>query len=630
MAPGGLRDGKNARLILQIVYFFIGFLRIFQRCVISMDEMEFDRTRKAIGAHRLEDQDRKKILQKMTEAGGQVMKEKSMPQQEGKQDRGQKRPTGGSSPSSDLRLPSQLAREKQRLDGERVIRLKQAREAEEKAASGFSARFMIKLRCKLGGITPYGRDVVLPAFMSKLNLDLRRALMEANILWNDLFFSNPATAKAIIQGLDQKQPLYVEILDRGGRLYDRYEISELTSPYTASPDDPVPLDAIRAPLFSILRKLYYLKPFQETYLIAAETAIEIQQKTEKKQSGLYLAKLKKIQSDWKNLMNDIFPGLVLLAQRAEMRRVEPGSRLFEDMMAVKEEDRVGKRKPGESVGGARIQQQRAEEAAAAADGKTPEEEAKESSDKTAAPDTSQEMQYGMKLMHSQAIPGMRKRFDPKNEWKQLLDRDKVLISMLFLRDFEDQYSFILTTPKIILNPVYKDGMKIDLRKKMADIYEEARSSHDAFRNYLHETEEFRKVMDEHSSTSNYVEHAKRVSLLESRRGNSGRVVRTSIRDFMGKVKSALEILIADMRGQKTIVVNLDEPMKFSSNLEGSKRLNGRPVRQCIMEAYCFAMAFASRLENGDLFGGILEMSQQEYEKSFGTGDSEPFSDNFDG
>lgn len=36
-----------------------------------------------------------------------------------------------------------------------------------------------------------------------------------------------------------------------------------------------------------------------------------------------------------------------------------------------------------------------------------------------------------------------------------------------------------------------------------------------------------------------------------------------------------------------------------------------------MEAYCFAIAFAGRLESGDLFGGVTELSSEEMEKEFG-------------
>ena len=36
-----------------------------------------------------------------------------------------------------------------------------------------------------------------------------------------------------------------------------------------------------------------------------------------------------------------------------------------------------------------------------------------------------------------------------------------------------------------------------------------------------------------------------------------------------------------------------------------------------METSCFAKALAHRLESGDLYGGVIEMNTEDYEKSFG-------------
>jgi phosphosulfolactate synthase (CoM biosynthesis protein A) len=43
-----------------------------------MDELEFDKTRKAIKAHELSEEERKKLLQTFVEKGGKVLQEKSI------------------------------------------------------------------------------------------------------------------------------------------------------------------------------------------------------------------------------------------------------------------------------------------------------------------------------------------------------------------------------------------------------------------------------------------------------------------------------------------------------------------------------------------------------------------------
>lgn len=53
------------------------------------------------------------------------------------------------------------------------------------------------------------------------------------------------------------------------------------------------------------------------------------------------------------------------------------------------------------------------------------------------------------------------------------------------------------------------------------------------------------------------------------------------------------------------------------SMESRKRLNKKPVKQCIMEAYCYLMALYDRLETGDLFGGLVELTPEQMKSSFG-------------
>ncbi len=585
-----------------------------------MEEFEFDRTRKAIKTDHLSEGDRKHLMDKFSGAGGSVQKERALKKEEpaGGAGAGRGGSAGGRGGQDDgPKLPSQLAREQARSEGDRTARLRKMREEEEAAVSNFFARFSIKLGCRMSGLTPYGQNLVFPAFMSKVNLEAKRALMECSIMGNDLFMSNPKTGQAITRELDQKNPLFVELIERASKLYDRAELSELTSAYNAAPHVPVPLDAIRIPLFSLLRKLYYLKAYQESYLMAVDAGIEIQQRLEKKQSGLYAAKRKKIQAEWKNLMNDLYYSFVKLAQRAEMKKAEPGSRIFEEMIGVVHEDKIGTRKPGDPLGeGQKIDKKETpqDEAKGAPDQEGEGEEAE--AEKKEETDADKEYQYGMRLMSLYTLPALRKKHDPRDELAGLNMRDKVLISYLYFKEFDHEYSFILTTPKMKLNVVYRDGRKVDYHQLLADTYEQIRPVFELFKKYRHETEEFNKVVSEGGMAANYVNHAKKASMLESRRGATGREVRNAMKDYLRKVEGLLDTLKKDMRAEKQILVSPDDPVKFDLAADQKKRLNGKPVKQAVMEVYCFVGALASRIDNGDLFGGVLEMSEEEFEKSF--------------
>lgn len=589
--------------------------------------MEFDRTRKAIGSEKLDEKARQEALNKLKEAGGQVLREsaKKQPPAHGQRPRQENELPRRS--GDDIPLPSQLAREKQREENERLQSMRRAAEEERRAAVSFLARFGIKFRCRMAGLTPFGEDMVKPMFFSRINLDAKRALMECNILGNELLLSNPALADEIIAELDKRNPIYVELIDRAAKLYDRIELAELTAEYNDDVRRMVRLESVRAPIFSLLRKLYYLKTFQETYRTAVDQAIDIQQRIEKKQAALYASKKKKIFGDWDTLMDKIFPLLVMLAQRAEMKRAEPGTRLFDEMVRVVNEDRPGRRRPGEPVRGqvpvkkAPGPEEQKEDAAQAAAAEAKPDEAAATEQKPKVDSHDAEYEHGMRLLRSYSIPALRQKHGAR-EWAAVTDADKVMISVLYLMEFEEEYSFVLTTPKIKINAAYVNGVKVDYRQRLADIVQGSRSCYDGFRKYAQESEEYQKVAKEPAG-GNYVEHAKRVSLLDTRRGASGRIVRGGVKTYMNGVVETLNVLIEDMRAQGQIVGNPDEPMKFDIAIEAKKRMQGRTVKECITESYCYALALFRRLDQGDLFGGVLEIGQDEYDRSFARPEPDP-------
>lgn len=579
---------------------------------MAMDEMEFDRTRKSIRTNDLGNKDRKDMLDKFSSAGGKVLEErtKNKPPEEGGRHKGSGGADGGS--LDNPRLPSQIARERNRQAAEKAAQSRKMVESQERDATSFVSRFFIKLNCAMKGITPYGQDLVKPGFLSLLNLDAKRALMECQILGNDLFMNNKKSARKIIAELDKKNPLMVELLERGTGLYNRTDLSELTGSYTPGSRNPVALDSIRAPIFQLIRKLYYFRPYQETYVIAADMAIDLQAEVENKHAGLYAAKKKKIRQEWRTLMNSIFPGLVLLVQRAEMKKAEPGSRLFEQMIGVQDAERIGNRQSGDTVGGI------GEDEAGSATSKNEEENKVEETDEAVGeeqkPDISQskELQYGNRIMRIYPVDALRKKLDPRGEYKAYNSRDKVLVSLLFFREFEEEYSFILTTPRINFNTTYTGGLKQDFHQKMTDIFEEARMVHDGFRKYQHAVDEIFKVEADSALAGSYVAHERKMEMLSGKRGATGREARIQLLDFADKIIEIFESLIADMRGESQIILNKDDPMHFDLDRDKRKRLNQKPIKDCIMQAYCYLLALSDRLRDGDLYGGIIEMSDTEF------------------
>ncbi|MDH5654367.1 MAG: hypothetical protein OEZ34_00530 [Spirochaetia bacterium] len=594
--------------------------------------MEFDKTRKAIKTDKLTDTDRREMLDKFHSAGGEVLREKSVSNPLSESSESGKRKNQGSSGAGggETRLPSEIAREKNRKEQEIAAKLRQEREKQEREASGFIAQLMIRLKCKLQGVATFSGEYVIPRFMSTLNLDLKRSVMEFHILANELFSTNKKVCDAVIKELDEKNPLYVELLERASYLYDRDLLTDLTRSYMENHEIPVRVDSIRFPLFGILKKIYYLKPYQETYLKAVDLAISIEEKMTPKPPPFYPAKRKKVKKDWNSLMDEIFPSLVLLAQCAELMKAEPYTELFENMIGVKLSEKPGSRKAGE-LPGKSVKEEAPAESEASED--TEETDTEEETVSASSSDTfedisedeaqTDELKYGNALLSLRNLEKIRSEIDPRNDWGYVKKYDKMLIAHLLFHIFEKDFSFVLTTNKIQMNLFQRGDSKIDIRRKMSNILDNSHVCQDAFRKYLLEAQEYHRTETEVNTSSNYVEHAKRLSNIDGRRGASGREFKKLVGNFMLQVKEVLEILIEDIKGPLQIVINPDENMMFELPADRKRRLHGKPVKQCIWEAYIFAMAVSELIERGVLYGGVIEVEPEDYAGLFERPPEEP-------
>ncbi len=71
-----------------------------------------------------------------------------------------------------------------------------------------------------------------------------------------------------------------------------------------------------------------------------------------------------------------------------------------------------------------------------------------------------------------------------------------------------------------------------------------------------------------------------------------------------------------MKGKKEIVGNMNDILSLDA-MEARKRLNKKAVKQCIMEAYCYVMALYDRIDTGDLYGGLVELTPEQMKSSYG-------------
>lgn len=574
---------------------------------------EFDKTKKAIGLNNLDDSSRKNMLEKFKSAGGKIVEDKKAKDEQAKKSRPQPtvrqgnvsrtefdRSSGkGSSSRSGSQRSSSDSKVSSKTSGDSQV-------AYEKELSSFGNRFSIKLKCWFARVTPFRSREVTPQAMGIFAREMKAALMEFKLAGNELL-TNSSHSPKITSALDKVNPMLIEILALGHKLYKDTEVTEFLEPYHVAPDSPVSIERIRSPLYSIFKKLYVLYPYQETYKKAVSLAYEHLQRLEGKPAVIYNTRKKKILQELDNLFGTIFEKLYLLVIRYEDKNIPMVSRYMETVLGITQEEKPGHRHAGEGIPEQETEESQAE--------KTEEKEKKDSEeDKKEEVSISKEMAYGLRLMQMYKIEQLRKKFDPRSEYSNMPDSDKALLTLLYFKEFDDNYSFVMTTKKIDIKQVHVNGVRVDYRQKMLDLYETARGVLDQMRIYVDTFKEF----SEHRANpgSNYIEASKKTTALETKRSQHSRNIRVVTKEFMEKSRDLLLIFINDMKSKQEIVGNMNDIISFDA-VEAKKRLNKKPIKQCIMEAYCYTLALAERLDNGDLYGGVVELSPEEMKESFG-------------
>ncbi len=576
---------------------------------------EFDNTKRAIGVGKLDDSARKEMFNKFVSAGGEIIKEKPDPKEE---DSKKSRPETKVRSGTVSRSGSDDSRSRNRSSGggrdndSRGSESRSSNDAKleyEKEISSFMARLSVKIKCWMGRVTPFGSSDLNPGFMHDFSTQAKQALIECNYSANEIL-ANQSHSPAVSAALDKINPLLVELIAMAQKLYNGPELTDITEPIMIAPESPVAIERIKTQIYSLFKRMYVLYPYQETLKKSFIQAYDELQKVENKPTLIYSSKKKKITSEIDTLFDTFFEKLYLVVIRSENKNIPLISRYMENLLDIRPEDRPGSRKTGENVPGGIDPKQQAELEKAK---KEEEKENKKNAEKEELV-LSKEQAYGLRLMQMYSIPKLRKKFDPRGEMHFVPDGDKVLLSFFYFKEFDDEYSFVLTTKKIDIKLTHVNGVKVDYRQKMLDLYESTRTITDQLKIYL----DILRELDKHRANpgANYIEASKKLTGIEQKRTGQSRTVRMAVKEFSVKVRDILLELIKDMKSKKEIVVNMDEIISLDA-MEAKKRLNKKPIKQCIMESYCYVLALSDRIETGDLYGGLVELTPEQMKDSFG-------------
>jgi len=565
-----------------------------------MDKKKIEKTKENIGVDRLDEFERKKLFNRFVDKGGKVVDDSSQRRHliidRKKQKQYLSKIASNAPQPSPRNLRRQALKPAPDKSPARPRTVKQ-----EPYRMGLFERLALHIKLRLLGVTTLGGYFFHPRFFKQFNSSYKQALMEIQILFLEIFMKDPPAGRRIIAKLDAIKPLYYEVLEMSGNLFDKILVDQILEQYVNFPEVPKRVSELRTQLMQLYRRLFILKPYENTVMRAFELAIDYHEKRGEKIKISGSSLKRRMRNALFVVFNKLVPRLALLFSLYERRPFDPHDPSIEALLGVTDEEKPGRRSVGQQKEEApHPSMEESAEQAPAHDEDTPRQKA---------------IRQGLTMMASLDMRTLRRQYDPQHQFASVSDADKVFIAYLLFNEFDYEYSFVLTTTKIKFRADFVDMTKVDFRETLNDLYDRMRKSREGLLAYVEELNNFEAARRERPvGGTQYIEFTKRLEALEKKRTAAGKAALASLRGYMEEVASKLQILLEDMEGPQIYVENPQDVLVFDPAIEGVKKIGGKKIYEAIFMVYSYAVAFVYRLSPGGDLSGALEFSPDEQEQ----------------
>jgi flavodoxin len=470
----------------------------------------------------------------------------------------------------------------------------------QSSLESFFSRFRIRMHLWIDRVSHFGGLYFHGKFLDRFNNSYKLALQETQIQFLDIFIKSSQTGSRIIQRLDRQKPLYYELIEMMSNVYDKMIVDQVTDHYINFPDVPKKMSELKDPLMDLYRRLFLLRPYENTLFNSYLKAIDLQQGLDESRAGGAAAGKKRIKSALYIVFHKLYPRLHWLFCYYQDRYIFIDDKNeIEDILNISASEKPGNRVLRKAGG-------YSEEAPQ--EGGSAEEAGRE--EKEAAPEIPDEVRKGLKIMYSLDLREMRRQFDRKGDFEFMSDNDKVLMTFLLFHEFEAQYSFLLTTNKIKFKIDLNEQGKINFGTRLQDLYDLMRKPKEGLRDYSELLVNSDKIRREKPiNNSQYIAYTKRVQEIQKKRDQAGKLARQQVRAYMEKLGEELKTLIDDMNSRQEYVQNPQDVLNLDISIEGRKKLNGRKIYEAILLLYYFSSAFVYRLGPGGDLTGTFEYAE---------------------
>lgn len=564
-----------------------------------MDKVE--KTKDNIGVSELDEETRKKLYERFVDAGGEVLTERQIRKNfiidRNNQKKMQER-------LNNLQKSGTSAQKKKQSRQETNYKIIKTTNKGSYSLGDAYRSFKLRMRLKFLRVTQFNNLYFNIKFLGKFNNIYKPALMEVQVVFLNLFKKDLKTGNRIIARLDALKPIYYELIEKIANIYDKMAVDQIVEQYLNFPDVPKKVSELKTPLMNIFSQLYILKDYERLIIEAFTNAVQINQNLLEKADAIDSSARRKTRNDIFILFHKLYPRLHWLCCYYNDVYLDYDAPEIEEYLEINEDDLPGRRII-DKIFNTEKKPFPEQEEAEPEESYNPTNEAEktleqESEKKAELPEPIRE---GFKLMYNLNFNELRTRYDKDGQFAKISDNDPVLATYLLFEEFDQEYSFILTTNKIKFNTDFIRRGEYNYKTKLNDLYDDMRKPHDALKNYAIELVRYEKARSQRPvGNTQYIEYVKRLESINKKKNLAGRLARMSVKAYMDKVAEEMNILITDMDNQQKLIANPQDVLDFNEALDGVKKLNNLKIYEAIKMVFRYALAFSYRLTEVDESG----------------------------
>ncbi len=570
---------------------------------------DIDTIKKKIGIEALDEAERKRMFEKFVKAGGKVIEEKPK----------------AKAVHFDREKQKELVKKLEEMKKKRALRKyadwgedEKAEEYDKKLRKqklSFWDKVSIYFRGLTNGVITLSGKYVNKKFFIFIEKNVIPHLQRLNLITRDIFNSGNEVIKEIKTTLYSKEKYYYELLQRYALFYSEKEFRGLLYFYKRNPLKKITPKHIEESLKVIFKKVYLLKDFVAGSFITLKTALTIAYNKRDVDKTILSRRIQYIKHALNTIFFHLLPKLYSLSLFILMENIPLNSRKFEKYLEIQEEEKVGYKSYKELF-------EKKEEKKMLKEFKKFQQPKIEYIKKRFEELTDDDLEsleldeltkYGIKLMQAINLNDLKELCSTLVPISACDDNDKVLITYLLLKEFEKEYSFILTSYKIRINQEYIENKRVDYKEILNSIYPKLTPINDNFQEYFETVRALNDIKND--SAMNEIEKYNRTNALEGKRSKIGFEARKNTRKFFEEIKEYLDRFINDYNSEKKLIENPEETLHFDTEIEGVKKVEDKKVIDAIVDADAFITAFIFRLEEGgDLSGISAEIKEIEVPK----------------